>query len=146
MIALEKPTHMLRQRPDIARLIAKSGVTGETVLTYLSIADAAEIEGIDAHRIERAIETGLKCGGYIWKWEGPAQPQPQPQPEAELLLEPKQKIRGCWRAVSIDTGEIRSFQNLEELRAAGFVQNCVNTAIRLRKRYKNMIWFRGLDL
>jgi hypothetical protein len=143
MIALAKPRHLTRQRPDIARLIATVPYSGEVVLTFLTVADAAAVEDIDAHRIERAIETGLKCGGYIWRWEGNPPAEPRPEQDSEPRQMPK--IRGCWRAVGIDTGEIKSFQNLAELRAAGFVQNCVNTAIRLRKRYKNMIWFRGLE-
>ena len=43
--------------------------SGEIIEEYASILSAAKSNGVIASNISRSIKTGIKCGGFRWKYK-----------------------------------------------------------------------------
>ena len=43
--------------------------SGEIIEEYASILSAAKSNGVIASNISRSIKTGIKCGGFLWKYK-----------------------------------------------------------------------------
>ena len=52
-----------------AKGVYKITTSGEIIEEYASLLSAAKSNGVIASNISRSIKTGIKCGGFLWKYK-----------------------------------------------------------------------------